>query len=58
MAQFQNNHGGIRVYNMITIGATNMAIADGTLIQAKDSLGVNIPPFWSHIVSYVPKSIH
>jgi hypothetical protein len=56
MAQFQNNHGGVHIYNLITIGATNIVNADGTLIQAKDNLAVNVHPFWTHIVSYIPKS--
>ncbi|KAH8898657.1 pectin lyase-like protein [Thozetella sp. PMI_491] len=54
MAQFKNNHGGIQIDNFITIGATNMINADGKLIGSKDNLAVNIPPFWSDIVSYSP----
>jgi len=54
MTQFRNNHGGIQIQNLITIGATNMINADGKLITAKDNLAVNAHPFWSDIVSYSP----
>ena len=54
MTQFKNNHGGIQVDNLITIGATNMINADGKMIGSKDNLAVNMHPFWSDIVSYSP----
>ena len=54
MTQFKNNHGGIMINNLITIGATNMINVDGKLIGAKDNLAVNSHPFWSDIVAYSP----
>ncbi|KAK1750487.1 pectate lyase superfamily protein-domain-containing protein [Echria macrotheca] len=54
MTEFKNNHGGITINNLITIGATNMINADGKLIPSKDNLAVNAHPFWSDIVSYSP----
>jgi len=54
MAEFKKNYGGVRVNNLITIGATNMINADGKLIGAKDNLAVDKHPFWSDIVLYSP----
>lgn len=54
MTEFKKNYGGVQVNNLITIGATNMIIADGKLIGAKDNLAVNVHPFWSNIVLYSP----
>jgi len=57
MVEFKENHGGVLVQNLVTIGATNVMSTDGTLIPAEDNLAVHQHPFWSHIASYVPKSI-
>lgn len=57
MVEFKENHGGVLVQNLVTIGATNVMSTDGTLIPAEDNVAVHQHPFWSHIASYVPKSI-
>jgi hypothetical protein len=56
MVQMQNNYDNIVIYNLVTIGATNVANSDGQLISAKENLQVNSHPFWTHVALFLPKA--
>ncbi|KAF7177443.1 hypothetical protein CNMCM7691_005696 [Aspergillus felis] len=56
LAEIKDNYGGIRIHNLITIGATNMMVSDGTLIASKDNLNVDYHPYWSQVTVFDPKS--
>ncbi len=56
MVQMADNGAGIRLSNLVTIGATNIVDADGKLIAAKDHLSVDAHPYWTHLAVLMPKS--
>jgi hypothetical protein len=56
LAELKDNYGGVRIHNLITIGATNMIVSDGTLIASKDNLNVDYHPYWSQVTVFDPKS--
>ena len=52
--QLQNNHGHVRICNLITVGTLNMIDVDGNTVKAKDNLHVDFYPYWSQITVYDP----
>ncbi|KAI9375354.1 pectate lyase superfamily protein-domain-containing protein [Aspergillus egyptiacus] len=56
LVEIKDNYGGIRIHNLITIGATNMIVSDGTLIESKDNLNVDYHPYWSQVTVFDPKA--
>ena len=45
----EDNHAGVRIQHLITIGAKNMAVMDGKAIPALDYLNVESHPRWSQL---------
>jgi hypothetical protein len=43
------NFSGVRIQQIITIGAKYMAVQDGVGIKAADNLNVEIHPKWSQV---------
>ncbi|PGH08809.1 hypothetical protein AJ80_07768 [Polytolypa hystricis UAMH7299] len=56
LMDLQDNHGGIRIYNLITIGSVSMITSDGHDISARDNLAVDFHPYWSQITVFDPVS--
>lgn len=55
MIELRENHGGVKIHNLVTIGAVNMFEADGTLIKAADNQAVDFHPRWSQIAVFDPR---
>lgn len=47
LVRLDNNGANVRIQNLVTIGATYMAVMDGQGIAAAPNLNVNTHPFWS-----------
>lgn len=50
----ENNHGGLRIHNLVTIGASTMIQSDGDVIKAQTNMAVSTHPFWSQIAAFDP----
>lgn len=55
LALLDGNYGGIRIHNLITIGAANMLVSDSAKVSAADNLNVDYHPYWSQITVFDPK---
>ncbi|KAL2372532.1 hypothetical protein RJZ57_003006 [Blastomyces gilchristii] len=54
MIQLEGNNGRVRIHNLISIGATNMIISDGTQVTSEANLAVDYHPYWSQITVVDP----
>ncbi|EER45681.1 LysM domain-containing protein [Histoplasma capsulatum H143] len=54
LIQLEGNGGGVRIFNLITIGATNMITSDGNQFTSQDNLAVDYHPYWSQITIIDP----
>ncbi|PGH35768.1 hypothetical protein GX50_01351 [[Emmonsia] crescens] len=54
LIQLEGNGRGVRIHNLITIGATNMIISDGTQVPSQANLAVDYHPYWSQITVIDP----
>ncbi|KAH6983653.1 pectate lyase superfamily protein-domain-containing protein [Ilyonectria sp. MPI-CAGE-AT-0026] len=45
----EDNYSNVQIQNLVTIGAKDMAVRDGTAISALDNLHVKTHPHWSYI---------
>jgi hypothetical protein len=50
----EDNYSNVRIQNLITIGATNMLVSDGTVVSAETNLAANFHPFWSQVTVFDP----
>lgn len=54
LIQLEGNGGDVRIFNLITIGATNMITSDGNQLTSQDNLAVDYHPYWSQITIIDP----
>ncbi|PGH12173.1 hypothetical protein AJ79_04468 [Helicocarpus griseus UAMH5409] len=54
LIQLEGNGAQVRIYNLITIGATNMIISDGTQVTSQANLAVDYHPYRSQITTIDP----
>lgn len=57
LVQLANNQAGVRIHNLVTIGATTMIESDGVKVSALENLFAPVHPFWSLVTVYDPLEV-
>ncbi|POR35855.1 Exo-beta-1,3-glucanase [Tolypocladium paradoxum] len=55
LIDLQGNFGGVKIHNLITIGAVYMIESDGMKVKSSDNKAVDFHPRWSQIAVFDPK---